>query len=200
VLTHKDSQAAMAPSGSLTVPAELIAFSEPSFLLPGENLRDFEVIRQMIVDDVQPQSNIEWLWTLDLVELSWEILRYRRLKNRILETHRVDAIEAILRRLDGEGMPAEALPMVEMQAKRTATEWRNDRDAAIEIEARLYRSGFDNIDINAEVFIQARQLFELFDQLLQLAQNRRIGLLREISIRRDFARRARRVIGALDGL
>jgi hypothetical protein len=27
----------------------------------------------MMVDDVQPETNIEWLWTPDLVELSWEI-------------------------------------------------------------------------------------------------------------------------------
>jgi hypothetical protein len=64
----------------------------------------------MMVDDIQPQTNIEWLWTLDLVELSWEILRYRHLKKRILDVHRLDAIEAILRRLDGEGMPAGAAP------------------------------------------------------------------------------------------
>ncbi len=57
----------------------------------------------MMVDDIQPQTNIEWLWTLDLIGLSWEILRYRRLKNRILDAHRVAAIKAILRRLDGEG-------------------------------------------------------------------------------------------------
>jgi hypothetical protein len=42
-------------------------------LLPGESLHEFEAIRQMIVDDVQPETNIEWLWTPDLVELSWEI-------------------------------------------------------------------------------------------------------------------------------
>jgi hypothetical protein len=82
--------------GSFTVPAELIPISEPSF----------EVIRQMMVDDIRPETNIEWLWTLDLVELSWEILRYRRLKKRILDAHRVAAIEAILQRLDGEGMPS----------------------------------------------------------------------------------------------
>src|SRR4051812_16831880 len=40
----------------------------------------------MIVEDIQPQTNIEWLWTLDLVELSWEILRYRRLKRRAFWT------------------------------------------------------------------------------------------------------------------
>jgi hypothetical protein len=200
VLTHKNSQAARASCGSLTVPAELLPFSEPSFLLPGENLRDFEAVRQMMIDDIQPETNIEWLWTLDLAELSWEILRYRCLKKRILDAHRVAAIEAILQRLDGGGMPAEAMPMVRIQARRTATEWRDDSEAAIEIEARLDRSGFDPIDINAEVFVQARELFDMFDQLMHLAQNRRIGLLREISIRREFARRVRRVINASNRL
>jgi hypothetical protein len=115
-----------------------------------------------------------------------------------LDAHRVTAIEAILQRLDGEGMPAEAMPMVRTRARRAAAEWRDDREAAVEIEARLDRGGFDAIDINAEVFVQARELFEMFDQLIQLAQNRRIGLLREISIRREFATRVRRVIRAPD--
>ena len=185
--------AAKAPDG-------LRPFAEPSFLLPGEDLRDYEVLRQVIVDDIQPQTNIEWLWTLDLVELSWEILRYRRLKKCILDVHRATAIEAILRRLDGEGMPAELMPMVHLNAKRTAAEWRDDQDAASETEARSRRSQFDNIDINAEVFVQARASFEMFDRLTHLAQTRRIGLLREISLRREFSRRARHVIGTLDGL
>ena len=81
-MTQKNSQVFNLPCMSLTVRAELKPFSEPSLLLPGENPCDFEVIRQMIVDDIQPQTNIEWLWTLDLVEMFWEILRYRRLKNR----------------------------------------------------------------------------------------------------------------------
>jgi hypothetical protein len=79
-------------------------------------------------------------------------------------------------------MPAEAI-IVRTQARRTVAEWRNDQEAAIEIEARLERGGFDAIDINAEVFVQARELFDMFDQLMIAAQRRRIGLLREISIR-----------------
>ena len=79
MLSHKNSQAARAICGSLSAPVELKPFAEPSLLLPGENPCDFEVIRQIIVNDIKPQTNIEWLWTLDLVELSWEILWYRRL-------------------------------------------------------------------------------------------------------------------------
>jgi len=196
VVNFKKSQIARESCGSLTVPVELIPFSEPSFLLPGESRQDFEAIRQMMVDDIRPETNIEWLWTLDLVELSWEILRYRRLKKRILDAHRVAAIEAILQRLDGEGMPAEAMPMVRAQARRAAAEWRN----AIEIEGRSDRGGFDAIDINAEVFVQARELFDMFDQLMIAAQHRRMVLLREISIRHEFVRRVRRVIRAPDSL
>ncbi len=200
MLTRKDREAAKASCASLTVPAELIPFSEPSFLLPGESVHDFEAIRQMMVDDIRPETNIEWLWTLDLVELSWEILRYRRLKKRILDAHRVAAIAAILQRVDGEGMPAEAKPMVRTHARRAAAEWRDDREAAIEIEARLDRCGFDAIDINAEVFVQARELFDMFDQLMIAAQRLSVGLLREISIRHEIVGRVRRVIRAPDSL
>lgn len=198
-MPNKNHQSATAPCEPLKAPAELKPFAEPSLLLPGENLRDYEVLRQMIVDDIEPQTTIEWLWTLDLVELSWEILRYRRLKKSILDAHRATAIEAILRRLDGDGMPATVMPMVQLRAKRAAAEWRDNRDAARETEARLRRSKFDNIDINAEAFVQARVSFEMFDRLIQLAQTRRIGLLREMSLRREFTRRARRVVGTLDG-
>ena len=86
-------------------------------------------------------------------------------------------------------MPAEVIPMVHLHAKRTAAEWRDDRDAANETEARLRRRQFDNIDINTEVFVQARASFEMFDRLTHLAQTQRIGLLREISLRREFGRR-----------
>ena len=37
----------------------------------------------------------------DLIELSWEVLRYRRLKQKVLETNRAAAIESILWDLDG---------------------------------------------------------------------------------------------------
>ena len=65
-----------------TIPVELRALSGPSFLLPGEHRQEFEMIQKMMIEEVRPESNIEWLWTLDLIELSWEILRYRRLKQR----------------------------------------------------------------------------------------------------------------------
>jgi hypothetical protein len=41
------------------------------------------------------------------------------------------------------------------------------------------------IDINAEVIVQACELFAMFDQLTQSAQSRRIAFLREVSVSRE---------------
>jgi hypothetical protein len=54
----------------------------------------------MIIQEIAPQSGIEWLWAADLIELSWDIVRYRALRQKMLEIRRRDAIDAMLQRLD----------------------------------------------------------------------------------------------------
>jgi hypothetical protein len=181
----------------LSIPAELRPFAEDTGLLPGERRREFETVRCMIIDDVRPKTPIEWLWILDLAEMSWEILRYRCLKQKILESYRQAAIEALLQRLDGSGIAAHAAQTMLAHTRRNALQWRDDPDAAVEIEARLKQFGFDAVVINAEVHLQARDQLEMFDILMQRAQQRRILLLREIGIRREFAKRAERVSEAV---
>src|SRR5215216_6889566 len=77
----------------------------PPNLLPGECLEHYESLRRMIISEVAPQSGIEWLWTIDLVELSWDIQRYRALRYKVLEAYRQKAVEAALLRVDGVGIP-----------------------------------------------------------------------------------------------
>ena len=177
------------PFKAPTIPVELRALSEPSFLLPGEKRQEFEMIQKMIIEEVRPESNVEWLWTLDLIELSWEILRYRRLKQRVLNEYRHAAIKAILLRLDGAGIPVEDLQYLELQVGRSAAEWRDNPQAADEIDARLRRHGFDDRAVNAELFCQARAGFGMFDDLMHAAQHRRRVLLREITSRRELSKR-----------
>jgi hypothetical protein len=174
-----------------SIPAGLKFLEEPSSLLPGESRHEFEVLRQMIIEDVGPKTNLEWLWTIDLVEMSWEILRYRRLRERILQVYRAKAIASILQRLDGAGLPPQTKHIVQCYSEQAAFEWRRDPEAAGEIDARLQKNGFDLATINAEVFLQAREAFAWFDTMMQAAQSRRIALLREIAVRREFDKRSR---------
>lgn len=176
------------------VPVELNEIWNSCSLLPGESGAEFKTIQQMMVDEIQPQTNLEWLWLLDLIELSWEIPRYRRLKQRVLEASRSSAIESILLRLDGAGVPDEASSTARLQIRRNVADWRIDPGAAAEIEARLRRNGFGDVAINAEAYCHAQMAFGIFDGLMQSAQARRITLLREINFRREFKLRVEKLI------
>ncbi len=183
----------MKDSYPLAMPPELQAIASPPCLLPGESRQEFERIRRLLVDDIHPETIVEWLWTLDLADLSWEILRYRSLKQKTLEAFRVVAVEMVLRRVDGYGVPQDGTVAVQAYCRCNASQWRDDPEAAAEIEARLQRFGFDAIALNAAVYNEARVQFEMFDTLLQRAQQRRMVLLREISVRREFAKRVEKV-------
>ena len=82
---------------SIAMPAELEVLTPP-LLLPGESLQHYQALREAIFGDIAPRSTIEWLLAIDVAELSWEIQRYRRLRHKLLQMHRQNAVEAALRR------------------------------------------------------------------------------------------------------
>jgi len=174
-----------------SLPAPIRSLLKPPRLLPGESANDYYTIRQMTIDEVAPQTSIEWLWTIDLVELSWDVVRYRNLRQKVLEKYREAAVESLLQRVDGFGIPPAAREMARQHTRRNVEDWRDDPTAAAEIEVRLKSHGIDATSINIEVFVQARDLFVMFDSLMHSAQSRRIILLREIAARRAFSRPAR---------
>jgi hypothetical protein len=117
-----------------------LKFAQPRTL--GRKVSDEYTVPLCPDDDRRhpPRTNIEWLWILDLAELSWEILRYRCLKQKTLESFRQVAIEAILRRLDGSGIPDYAAQTMLAHTRRNAQQWREDPVAAAEIEGRLCKA------------------------------------------------------------
>jgi hypothetical protein len=58
-LTRKTSRTALS-CRSPALPAGPVPLSEP-LLLVGETSRDFEIIRRMMIDDIEPRANIEEL-------------------------------------------------------------------------------------------------------------------------------------------
>jgi hypothetical protein len=141
-------------------------------------------MRQAIFADLAPRSAIEWLLAIDVVELSWEIQRYRVLRHKLLEHYREQAIEQALRHIDLAGLPPETEDAAIYEIRRNARIWRVDPKAASEIEARLAAYGYDAHAINTQVYLQARDIFLVFEALLNSAQNRRMSLIRDMNNRR----------------
>ncbi|GEC55731.1 hypothetical protein ABIF38_007529 [Bradyrhizobium japonicum] len=167
------------------LPLELEALIPAPLLLPGESLEAYHALQQAVFADIAPRSALEWLLTIDIAELSWEIRRYRLLRHALLEDHRQQAIEAALRRIDLVGIAPEFKEDASRHTRQNALSWRSDHSAASEIEARLASYGYDQHALNWEVFAQARDIFLMFEGLLIGAQKRRTYLLKEIDSRRN---------------
>ena len=161
-------------------------------LLPGEDPEHYQSIRDAVVREIEPQTPLEWLFVSDLVELSWDILRYRRLRQKVLEASRELAIQATLERIDLAGIEEDALPLALQHIKQNVAAWRTDVEAEIEIESRLVAHRVDTETINLGAFAQGQELYLLFDTLLNSAQSRRVLLLREIENRKTGKRRLTR--------
>src|SRR5205085_9278545 len=109
-----------------------------------------------------------------------EIQRYRLLRHKLLEARRQQAIEAALRRVDLVGIVPECQDEAAYYTLQNALSWRMDPIATTEIETRLAAYGFDQHAISSEVFVQVREMFVLFEGLLNAAQTKRMLLIREI--------------------
>jgi hypothetical protein len=101
-------------------------------------------------------------------------------RHKLLEVYRQKAIEAALRRVDMVGIAPEFETEAEYHTLQNGLSWRTDPMAATEIETRLGAYGFDQRALNTEVYVQAREIFVLFESLLNAAQTKRLLLLREI--------------------
>lgn len=119
------------------LPVEFEASAPPPLLLPGESLEHYQMLRQAIFADLAPRSVIEWLLAIDVVELSWEIQRYRLLRQKLLESCRQKAIEAALRRVDVVGIAPEFDDEAEYYTLQNALSWRIDPVARTESRRAL---------------------------------------------------------------
>ena len=166
---------------AVLLPVEFQVLCLPPQLLPGEHQSDYDALQTAIFCDLQPQSAVEWLLAIDIVELSWEMHRYRVLRQRALSSYRQKAIETMLRRIDLVGIVPEFRDVAETYTIQNALDWQLDPIAADDIENRLSSYGFDQHTINMETYVQAQQILGLFQSLLNGAQLRRLLLIKELN-------------------
>jgi hypothetical protein len=160
---------------------ELEALVPPPKLLPDEILEHYQLIRQAILADIAPRSAIDWLLAFDMVELSWDIQRYRNPVPQGLRDLSPATIERALSRIDLVDFPPSLQAEANHYTRLNALSWRVDSVVSTEIELRLVAHGFDQDAINVEVYAQAREPFLMFESLLVSTQNRRTILLRDIA-------------------
>src|SRR5262252_5961241 len=71
----------------------------PSPVTEGEDARQYDEIQARFSETIKPKDVLEEMWTRDVVDLTWEILRMRRLKARLLTSVMSEGMDKILRQL-----------------------------------------------------------------------------------------------------
>jgi hypothetical protein len=128
---------------------------------------------------VEPQDIIEWLWIKDVVDISWEIWRLRRLKIELVEIDREDQNASI----EWEREHAHE-SFIDISSGTIFSGTRTTPTPA-QIEARKNKPLLDTEADSAKLLFKHIEEYEQIEKLLTSAELRRDRILREIELRRD---------------
>ena len=153
----------------------------PSPLLPGETEADYRDVAQRIVAAARPKDAIEEFLTRDVIDLTWDILRLRRLKAGLL---RGSTGSGVTRCMDTLGY--DERKGCHGAARRLGERWASgEKGARDEVAAHLRNAQLSIEDVVAEAMESKIDTFERIDRMLASAEARRNNALREIDRHRE---------------
>lgn len=152
------------------VPPEIEAlFGDPP-LLSTEDPKLYWDMLDRFGEFVRPTNIIEWLWTKDIADLSWEINRLRHFRAIIVENKRKQEnakIEYARQHADDRNV------------------YNTYQCSREQIEARATAPRLDTEADSANMFHALLGSYETIDKLLMSAEMRRDRILRELDFRRE---------------
>ena len=155
----------------------------PAPLLPGETGADYLRVAQRIVAVAQPKDAIEEFLTRDIVDLTWEVFRLRRVKAALLRASAGQGVRRILS-TTGNNEFSFVLP----QEADFAQKWASgDASARVEFTKILKKAELTMDEVVAETFAKQIDYLERLDRMLASAEARRNNALREIDRHRASA-------------
>jgi len=178
-----------------SVPAKLdqrvgrVALFGAAPLITGEDGAAYQALNDQIAAAVKPSDIIEEIWLYDVVDLTWECFRLRRLKASLMNAAAPQGLEIILQSLIG---PTEALAL--------ASEWAaRDTNAIKQVGKLLASAGMTMDAVMAETLSIKLGEIERIDRMIALAEARRNAVLREVDRHRDATgRHLRRAVDEVE--
>src|SRR5262249_54426108 len=149
----------------------------PAPILEGENAAAYDELFAQVSSAVKSSDIIEEIWVRDVVDLTWEIFRGRRLKNCLVATAVPSALREILS------------PLVDAQAysewmNTLVKQWTAQKRSAIKRVSKYLASKKLTFDtVIAQALRSEIDSIERIDRSIAIAEGRRNAVLREIDRR-----------------
>jgi len=104
-------------------------------LIPGESAGDYEKLASAVTNTMKPADFMETIWTLDIVDLQWDIMRFRRIKADLI-THRYKGSHDYLK-VVGEPTEFETTSTNNMLASIVAVSMRGDIAGVVAVNIKV---------------------------------------------------------------
>jgi hypothetical protein len=86
------------------IPAHIVELLGTAPLLEDEDPQQYQALLSEIARTVKPANVMEWLWVKDIVDLTWDTIRYRWLKMRWIQHNNLGSPDLSTDRSFGGGM------------------------------------------------------------------------------------------------
>jgi hypothetical protein len=177
----------------------------PAPILEEEDAKAYDDLLAHVSSAVKPPDFIGEIWVCDVVDLTWEILRWRRLKINLVERAMVAALQHTLaplmpnRPAETGGNPSLILdftPGPPSPEYELARKWAAGSPAAVDQVKKLMSSANVTMEtVMARAFMDKLDDIERIDRFITIAEGRRNAVLREIDRRRStFAHSLRETV------
>jgi hypothetical protein len=164
-------------------------FLGPAPLLEGEDRAAYIGLLEEVWRQVTPKDAIEQIYVRDVVDLTWELMRSRRIKVALLHRGQVRAIQQLTLSENWPGLDADAKYSVRDAVKTSFANGMKE----------LAKYGVTLQDVNAHAFAAERETLLRLDQNMMQIEARRNFALREIERRRaSLGRRLGAVINEVE--
>jgi hypothetical protein len=149
----------------------LCSFLGPPPLLEGEDLAGYNELLARITAAVKPADIFEEIWVADIVHLTWEVARWRRLQQHLIKASTHTGVQAVMGPMQTE--PGEALSL--------SLGWASGRARVInKVKNRLASANLTVDAITALTVAKKISEIEHINHWTMNAEMRRNAALREI--------------------
>jgi hypothetical protein len=169
---------------------ELRQILGPPPLYQGESEADYNQLYDHVRKAVLPKDVIEEIWVRDVVDLTWEANRLRRLKANLMDAASSQGLAVVLENLGDYKHDAE---------RKASAYARGDSKTKTEVDQVLETAKVGRGIVEAQAFTSRINDFDRIDRLIMLSESRRNAALRETDRHREaMARRAREALTEIE--
>jgi hypothetical protein len=164
-------------------------------LLPHESAKEFIQLFESIDDYGKPQTTRDYMAVYQATVLTWDILRYQKMKVGVLCSHQRPALESLLRKIQVRPASKKGISetVAQSEARQLAAPWFKDPASRPAMMHAIENAGYPTDALEVEAFQLALPALATIERLIVSAQKRLNVFLDDLERTSKAAARALRL-------